>query len=233
MRIVSLLPSVTDVLVSLGLEDGVVGVTPFCLPWLKRKGLGDVVLAGDYLNIKIDKLKKLRPDVVFIQSRVHDRFLEPLRAMGFNVFLVALPSSVLDALVEVIRISDIVGRGYEGRLMVSKLYDGLKPFMDESRILPTNLRHRVYVEFLWPNWTYSTSGSLTYINDIVWLAKGLNIFHDVVTEFFTARDDDIFRLKPRAVLVNIEPYMKINMDKYLSKREAISRLVRELTLRYT
>lgn len=202
MRIASLSSSVTDMLVNIGLEDELVGATLFCLPWLRRKGPGDVVLVGDYLSVKVDRLKELRPDVVFLQSRVHDRFQDSLRAMELNVFLINLPSSVLDALSEMVKVSDIVGRGYEGRLLVLGLYNMLKPFIHESRRLSPDLRPRIYIEFLWLNWIYTTTGSLTFVNDMMWLTRGLNIFHDVIAEFFTARDEDVLRLKPRVIMVN-------------------------------
>lgn len=61
-RIVSLVPSLTELLVDLGLEDAIVGVTKFCVHpnyLLKNK-----TIVGGTKTIKADKIKQLQPDFI-------------------------------------------------------------------------------------------------------------------------------------------------------------------------
>lgn len=61
-RIVSLVPSQTELLVDLGLESSIVGVTKFCIhPSHLRT---DKTVVGGTKSIKIEKIKGLRPDIV-------------------------------------------------------------------------------------------------------------------------------------------------------------------------
>lgn len=61
-RIISLVPSQTELLVDLGLEDSIVGVTKFCIhPSDLRK---KKTIVGGTKNIKIDKIKALKPDII-------------------------------------------------------------------------------------------------------------------------------------------------------------------------
>ena len=61
-RIVSLVPSQTELLVDLGLENAIVGVTKFCVhPKNLRK---EKTIVGGTKNIKVEKIKALQPDII-------------------------------------------------------------------------------------------------------------------------------------------------------------------------
>ena len=61
-RIISLVPSQTELLVDLGLEEFIVGVTKFCIhPSSLRKTKS---IVGGTKNINIDKIKALKPDII-------------------------------------------------------------------------------------------------------------------------------------------------------------------------
>ena len=61
-RIVSLVPSQTELLVDLGLESSIVGVTKFCIHPNHLKQTKKIV--GGTKTINIDKIKALRPDII-------------------------------------------------------------------------------------------------------------------------------------------------------------------------
>jgi len=62
LRIVSLVPSQTELLVSLGLEEMIVGVTKFCVhpDYLRSK----VTVVGGTKQVRIEKIKSLNPDII-------------------------------------------------------------------------------------------------------------------------------------------------------------------------
>lgn len=61
-RIISLVPSQTELLVSLGLEDRLVGVTKFCVHpnWIKQ----DKAIVGGTKNYRFDVIDNLQPDLI-------------------------------------------------------------------------------------------------------------------------------------------------------------------------
>ena len=204
MRIVSLSPSVTETLVLLGLEDEIVGITPWCRMYLERPE--NKKIAGTYLNILYDVLEEISPDIVFLQSRVHDRFFRDLREKGFNTYLIPLPTNVYGIISHIVLdVGAIVGRYYESRELGAK---SLERVSDMIRRSNTRKRPRIYVEYLWPDKTYSTAGALTYIDDGVRIAGGENIFRDTPKEFFTPSNKEIIKRDPDIILVNIEPVMR-------------------------
>ncbi|MEO5789263.1 MAG: ABC transporter substrate-binding protein [Gelidibacter sp.] len=61
-RIISLVPSQTELLVDLGLEDAIVGITKFCVHPVHLKGNKSIV--GGTKQVHFDKIKALHPDII-------------------------------------------------------------------------------------------------------------------------------------------------------------------------
>ena len=62
LKIISLVPSLTELLVDLGLEENIVGITKFCVhPKNLRK---EKVIVGGTKNIHLEKIKALQPDFI-------------------------------------------------------------------------------------------------------------------------------------------------------------------------
>ena len=62
-RIISLVPSLTELLVDLGLEDNIVGVTRFCVHPIHLRKKATVV--GGTKQVRNKKIQKLQPDLIF------------------------------------------------------------------------------------------------------------------------------------------------------------------------
>lgn len=61
-RIVSLVPSQTELLYDLGLEENIVGITKFCVHPFHFKSTKTIV--GGTKQVKVDKIKALKPDII-------------------------------------------------------------------------------------------------------------------------------------------------------------------------
>lgn len=219
IRIVSLSPAATETLSLLGLEDEIVGITPWCSMYLNNPSGKEI--AGTYLDIRFDVLSKLAPDVVFLQSRVHDNMFREVRSRGFNAYLLPLPTNVYAIISHiVVDIGSVVGRYYEARELAEKLLDEVRRLV---RLCMRRCRRRVYVEYLWPDRTFSTAGCLTYVDDGIRIAGGENIYHDVAREFFNPKDEETAARDPEVVLVNIEPpWEGLTVEQYKEMRSTLS-----------
>jgi ABC-type Fe3+-hydroxamate transport system substrate-binding protein len=70
-RIVSLVPSQTELLVDLGLRDQIVGVTKFCVhPKNLRK---EKTVVGGTKQVKIQKIKSLKPEIILCNKEENTR----------------------------------------------------------------------------------------------------------------------------------------------------------------
>ena len=84
-RIVSLVPSVTEILYALGVDDLLVGVTTLCdFPPAAR----DKPKVGGIVNPSLEAIAALRPDLVIATTEGNrERTIQQLEAIGIRVYV--------------------------------------------------------------------------------------------------------------------------------------------------
>ena len=66
VRIVSLVPSQTELLVDLGLQSSLVGITKFCVHPVTLRN--EVSVVGGTKQVHFDKIKALQPDIILFNK---------------------------------------------------------------------------------------------------------------------------------------------------------------------
>ena len=89
-RIVSLAPSTTEILFSLGLDKEIVGVTTFCNYPSKALAKEKV---GTFSEPDIEKILSLKPDIIFATGLEQAFTVERLRQLKLNIY-VSDPSNI-------------------------------------------------------------------------------------------------------------------------------------------
>ena len=91
MRIVSLVPSITEAVCMLGLEDALVGITDYCLH--PAQIVGAKVRVGGTKNPRIRDIQALNPDLVIINTDENRKqTFETLRSLGLRVLVTSTDS---------------------------------------------------------------------------------------------------------------------------------------------
>ncbi|MHA7058283.1 ABC transporter substrate-binding protein [Aquimarina sp. M1] len=109
-RIVSLVPSQTELLVALGLSHAIVGVTKFCVhPNTIRK---EKQIVGGTKHIHLDKIKELQPDIVLCNKEENTKEIVEVLQEEYPVHVSDI--STIDESLELIH-------------QYGKIFDSLKP----------------------------------------------------------------------------------------------------------
>jgi len=170
-RVVSLVPSDTYTLFSLGLGNRVVGRSEYCVE--PSEGIGAIPTCGGTKNIDIRKVASLEPDIIFCNQEENARApLMELAQMGFKVFC-SFQRSVGESINHVARMARIFSVTKEPQVvsLVKRGYENLRRLeQKDGRIIS------VFV----PIWMdpLMTFGADTYGNSILELCNGRNIFED-------------------------------------------------------
>ena len=82
MRIVSLAPSTTDVLIHLGFREEIAGITEQCADVL---AISDKVTIGSFVNPNVEKIIATNPDLIITAGKIHGRFHEEFEKQGIKV----------------------------------------------------------------------------------------------------------------------------------------------------
>ncbi len=167
MKVVSLVPSITEALFDLGLtENEVVGRTKFCIhPAEKVK---NVTIIGGTKNINIDKIRALQPDIILANKE--ENVKEQVEAL-INDFKVIVTNveNIEDNYYLLKNLGKIFNKEVKAQLFNLKIYDILNQTKIESPIKVAYL--------IWKN-PYMTIGSDTFIHKILAEIGFENIFKD-------------------------------------------------------
>jgi iron complex transport system substrate-binding protein len=194
-RIVSLAPSITEILFALGLEDRIIGVTDYCDYPDAAKSKPRV---ASYTTPNMEKLVSLQPDLVLAES-IHEKTVLPaLEKLGFTIFVTSATS--IDAVVhDITLIGQINGKSKTATQLVSKLTSRIKAVSSKTESLAIEKRPKVlYVIWHQPIWTM---GSETFIDDLIHTAGGINMFAKDFTKSRVVSLESVVAQNPQVIIV--------------------------------
>jgi iron complex transport system substrate-binding protein len=163
-RIVSLVPSATEILFAVGGQDRLVGVTDFCdfPPEARRKPS-----VGGMISPSLEALVALKPDVVIATSAGNrQETLAQLRRLRIPVFAVGA-ESLAETMQAVERLAELTGRREAAAAVVSELQRRIRAVAE--RVAPLRRPRVLYV--LWPE-PLIVPGRGALISDLIAAAGG-------------------------------------------------------------
>ncbi len=172
-RIVSIAPSNTEILFSLGLGGRIVGVDRFSdfPPEAKQKPQ-----VGGMVDPDFERIASLRPDLVFATGELQRQAVETSTRLGFLVFALN-PSTVEGVLQSIAKVARITGVSRRGQAVITSLQQRVSEVTRRTRMIPPAQRPSVFW-VVWPE-PLMTAGRRTFIHDLIVLAGGQNIAADV------------------------------------------------------
>jgi ABC-type Fe3+-hydroxamate transport system substrate-binding protein len=198
IRIVSLVPSVTELLFALGVGDRLIGATRFCdEPAAARR----VRRVGGTKNPDVAQVSALAPDVVLANAEENRREdVEALRAAGIPVF-VTYPRTVSGAIDMVRTLGTLLATQDAAEAVALRLEAARDAMVVEVRAAP---RLRVFC----PIWKrpWMTFNRDTFAHDMLATVGGVNIFADRDERYPVVEPDAVVRGRPEVVLLPSEPY---------------------------
>jgi ABC-type Fe3+-hydroxamate transport system substrate-binding protein len=195
-RIVSLVPSVTELICSLGGENRLVGITKYCTepaPAVRR-----IVKVGGTKNPDCEQIAALHPDIVLVNTEENRREdFDRLVSLGIAVF-VTFPSDVGGAAASIRRLGAILG--FEGKAM--RLADRIE---EKLRQLEEPARRKRFFCPIWRN-PWMSFNRDTFAHDLLFRAGGQNVCRDEESRYPTVELSTIAERSPEIVLLPDEPY---------------------------
>ncbi|WP_346984630.1 helical backbone metal receptor [Chryseobacterium sp. POE27] len=156
MKVVSLVPSITEALFDLGLtENEVIGRTKFCIH--PKNMVKNVPVIGGTKNINIDKIRELKPDLILANKEENVR--EQVEALMDNFkVIVSNVENIEDNYYLLKNLGKIFNKEGKAQLFNLKIYDVLNQ---------AKINQKVKVAYLIWNNPYMTIGSDTFIHKIL------------------------------------------------------------------
>ena len=205
-RVVSLAPSVTEMIFAAGGDDRLVGVTTFCNYPEQAKSIAKV---GDTMNPNMETIVALRPDVVFVSTASQiEAFAKTLEQNGIAVYV--MNPATLDDVLENLHQLGII---FNTDNTTSELIETLKDRMwavrltfdlqrDETQIEHDNRVHPVKVFVQVSKEPLFTIGKESFLNNLLESAGGRSVTANVTTAYPKLSKETALALQPEAIILS-------------------------------
>jgi len=207
-RIVSLAPSITEILFALGLNEEIIAITNFCD--YPKAVLGKPRIGG-FVNPDTEKIVSLKPDLI-IGIRDGNRMdtVDRLNDFGFPVYLID-PKGFDGVMGTIKNIGEVVGREQESRRLIKKLID-----KRENMITLTRSLSKPRVFFQVGDVPLITVGKGTLGDDLIRLAGGRSISENELVSYPSYSIETILAMAPEMIIISSMETKKDHM--YLVKK---------------
>jgi iron complex transport system substrate-binding protein len=190
-RVVSLAPSNTEILFAVGAGDKVVGVTDYCdypynfTAWIEA---GNMTSIGNFANPSVEPIVELDPDLV-LASSLSQEAAENLRSLGYNV-LVLDPGSMDGVFNDILLVGKATDQYEEAVALESEFEQKIDSI--SNQVATASSTPKVYHEVF----PFMSAGPDTFIDALITLAGGKNIFHDATTSYPTISYETVIEKNP-------------------------------------
>lgn len=201
-RIVSLVPSQTELLYDLGLEEQIVGITKFCVHPAHLRKTKKIV--GGTKKVHYERIRLLQPDIIICNKEENTQEI----VSELQKFARVWVTDIIE-IEDVFRMISIFGQLFNQRVRAQRLIDKLEKEIAHFHSFVQNLPTLKVAYFIWAN-PYMVAGHTTFINTLLKMCNFKNIYADV--EKYPSRYPEIELKKirldgdPDVVLLSSEPF---------------------------
>lgn len=195
-RIISLVPSQTELLDELGLSESVVGITKFCVhpvEWFRHKAH-----IGGTKTIQPEKVFALKPDLVLGNKEENDRDQIEVLAQHFPVWMSDIKN--LDHALEMIgAVGELTGKAARAGLLQQKIN---LAFEELQQHFPEKVPGVAYLIWRKP---FMVAAADTFIDDMLRRAGFRNVFSDKI-RYPEITPEELELRQPQALFLSSEPF---------------------------
>ena len=198
-RIISLVPSQTELLYDLGLNEETIGITKFCVHpehWFRNKER-----VGGTKKVNIEKVKELKPDLILAnkEENVKEQIeqleqIAPIWISDIHTFE--------DALQMIKSIGEITGTTEKAASLITRIN------MNFNELQTTNYAEGIpsgqTCYLIWRN-PYMTIGGDTFINNMLYNCGLQNVFEHL-KRYPEISIEELSSANPQLILLSSEPY---------------------------
>ena len=190
-RIISLAPSITEILFAIGLNDEIVGVTEFCdypPKALEKPKVG-------YAQPNLESLVALQPDLVIApKSFLRVDILKKLEQLKIPTFVLE-PHTVEEIMAHIQVLGRIVGRSQQANDVAADLRKQISTLSQQLEGLP-----RPSMLYVINSEPLITAGPGSFIHRLIELAGGRNVAEEAMAPYPRLSMEEVFRQNPEVLV---------------------------------
>lgn len=194
-RIVSLVPSQTELLHELNLGNRVVGITKFCIhpqSWFQSKPR-----VGGTKNVHFDRVAELQPDLIIGNKEENEQSQIEALAKQYPVWMSDI-TDLRSALQMIKALGAVTGTTAAALALADEIALRFKQL--SQPVQPLSAAY-----FIWRG-PYMVAGANTFINTMLLLAGFSNVFANTPSRYPEVNEAQLQAANPAVILLSSEPY---------------------------
>jgi len=193
-RIISLVPSITELLYDLGLEEKIVAVTRFCK--YPQDKLREKEKVGGTKDFDLQKIRFLNPDLIIAVKEENNKDLILEIAKEIPVYILDI-TDISSALRSILKIGGITNTAAKAQVLHQQIQKKIKDFS-----------YRIEKKVCYLIWEkpIMTIAANTFISGMLQLAGYSNVFSDKKEHYFSVTVEEIQEKEPDFIFLSSEPY---------------------------
>ena len=196
-RIISLVPSLTELLFDLGLEEEVIGITKFCVhpeKWFRTK-----TRIGGTKDIHFEKIHELAPDLIIANKE--ENIKEQIEELAKNYDVLITDINDLQEAEDAIKTIGLFTQKSEQAVLLA---ENIRKRFQELKEVASTYPTKKVAYFIWKN-PYMVAANETFINSLLKYCAFENIFLDK-SRYPSIEIDEIQQRNCDLILLSSEPY---------------------------
>ncbi|PCI97923.1 MAG: cobalamin-binding protein [Flavobacteriales bacterium] len=194
-RIISIVPSQTELLYDLGLDEKVVGITKFCIH--PKEWYGNKNRVGGTKNINFSKIAELKPDLIIANKEENTK--EQVEELQKIYPVYTSDISNLEESLAMINDIGILTNTKEKSISITE-----KIQYEFNKLTEQNFETKRVLYLIWKN-PYMSINQNRFINDMMQRCGFQNVISSSV-DYPEISEDQISSLNPDLILLSSEPY---------------------------
>ena len=191
-RIISLVPSQSELLWDLGLREELIGITKFCIH--PNELFNSATRVGGTKSINIEKIRALKPNLI-IGNKEENEYSQIMELQKeFPVWMSDI-YNLKDSLTMIQSVGALVNRGEEANQLATTIQQS---FTDLKTI------HKRVLYLIWK--PYMAAGKATFIGDMLQKMGFENVLEDSNGRYPNLSMEEIVLLNPEVIFLSSEPY---------------------------
>lgn len=201
-RIISIAPSVTEMVFAIGAGERLVGVdSESDFP----PGARGIQKVGSYVSPSLERIIMLDPDLLLVSDLTPPQVVSAVEDKGIKVFVVA-PESIKGIAQSMRKLGSILGAEESAEAAADEFERKVAEV--EMKAGGQKTRPKVYMEY-YPYWTF---GPGSFGHDLIELAGGINIGEKLKSQYAEVSNEFVVSENPDVILVTRGRHSYTTMD---------------------
>lgn len=200
-RIISLAPSTTEMLFGLGLQSKIVGVVTYTgYDQTVKDAINNqnLTTVGTFNKVNTELVTGLQPDLI-IASGAYQQALAAKFAEQGKTTVILNPTKFSQIISDIKLLGKLTGADANATILTNNMQSRVDAVIAKTANLN---KSSVYVEYYFDKTGYSSYAADSYINELIGMAGGVNVFAGFKGQYVTTSTEEIVKANPSIIVIS-------------------------------